>query len=167
METPPLDPPSPDEIRRTHLNHEASLQSVGSLYLLGAVVAVINSVAMILQPGPNGISLFTLASLLAVAALQCWVGLKLRKLDPTAKIPATVLAALGLFLFPIGTIINLYVLYLLHSGKGKTVFTPEYRAVINVTPQIKYNVSIIVWLFVGLLGLLFLIGFIGAFMHSR
>jgi hypothetical protein len=100
------------------------------------------------EPGNPGPSYLTAVFFLVFAAAEGWIGWHLRKLDPRAKIPATLLAILGLLAFPIGTLINIYVLYLLHSAKGKYVFSPEYRAVITATPQIRYKMSIIVWIFI-------------------
>lgn len=148
--------PDSEVIRKRFLNHEASIQAIGGLYLLGCVVLTGLGIAGLLgynrfEPGNPRPSYLTSALFLAFAAAEGWIGWHLRKLDPRAKIPATLMAILGLLAFPIGTLINAYVLYLLHSAKGKYVFSPEYRAVINTTPQIRYKMSIIVWIFIWLL----------------
>ena len=44
--------------------------------------------------------------------------------------------------FPIGTLINGYVLYLLLSQKGRTIFTDAYRRVVTETPHVKYRTPI-------------------------
>ena len=59
--------------------------------------------------------------------------------------------ALGLLSFPVGTIINGYILYLLFSKKGERVFSADYQAIVDATPHIKYKTSIIVWIFLVLL----------------
>ena len=61
------------------------------------------------------------------------------------------LSAIGLIGFPVGTLINAYVLYLLLSKKGRTIFTPAYLDVIAATPHVKYRTSIIVWIFLALI----------------
>lgn len=48
-----------------------------------------------------------------------------------------------------------YVLYLLRSRKGAVVFSPEYRAVIEKTPHVRYKQSRLVWGFVVLLVIVF------------
>ena len=84
-----------------------------------------------------------------------------------ARIPTGILSGIGLLAFPIGTLINAYVLYLIFSAKGKMVFSDEYRAVIEQTPHIKYRTSIIVWIVLGLLLLLIAFGIFGAFSFRR
>jgi hypothetical protein len=71
----------------------------------------------------------------------------------------TFFAFLGLIAFPIGTIINAYILYLLLSAKGKYVFSADYRAVITATPHIRYKMSFIVWGFIWLVIALLLLAF--------
>jgi succinate dehydrogenase/fumarate reductase cytochrome b subunit len=93
----------------------------------------------------------TTVFLIVFAFVYFQVGRWLRALNPKARIPATLLSVLGLFGFPVGTLIGLYVLYLLHSKKGVMVFSPEYRQVIEATPQIRYRTSLLAWLFLGLI----------------
>src|SRR4030095_8127226 len=93
---------------------------------------------------------------------QLWVGTGLRRLRRWARIPTGILSGIGLLGFPIGTIINGYILYLIFSQKGKVVFSDEYRAVIEQTPHIKYRTSIVVWIVLGLLLLLIAAGIIAA-----
>ncbi len=50
-----------------------------------------------------------------------------RKLAPWARITTIVLAAIGLLGFPVGTLINGYILYLMLSKKGKRIFEDDYR----------------------------------------
>jgi hypothetical protein len=71
-----------------------------------------------------------------------------------------VFGAIGLLGFPVGTLIAGYLLYLLWSEKGNVVFSPRYQRVMQATPHIKYKTSIIVWIFLGLLGLVVLVGII-------
>lgn len=163
MENPPIVASNPEEIRKANLTHEASVRSIGILYLLGAIFCIIAGIASIFTSGFSIESIVVGLMMIVLGAFQIWVGRKLRQLDPVAKVPATVLSAIGLLGFPLGTLINGYVLYLLHSAKGKVVFSPEYHAVIAATPHIKYKTSLLVWLFLGLLVLLALIGILFAF----
>lgn len=104
---------------------------------------------------------------LLLGAGQLWVGYGLRRLRKWARIPTGILSGLGLLAFPIGTLINAYILYLLFCQKGKMVFSDEYRAVIEQTPHIKYRTSIIVWIVLGLLLLLIAFAIFGAFVVRR
>lgn len=141
---------NPEAIRKRFLNHEASIQSIGSLYLLGCVILVVMGVAGLLGYREPDATMLMSAFFLVFGVAEGWIGWHLRKLDPRSKIGATVLAAIGLLAFPLGTLINAYVLYLLHSAKGKYVFSPEYRAVITDTPHIRYRISILIWIFLGI-----------------
>ena len=159
MQPPPVISASPEETRKAYLNHEASIQAIGSLYLLSAVIALIAGIASFFQDEHT--SALVGAVLVVLGLCQGWVGGKLRKLDPVAKGPATLLACLGLLAIPLGTIINAYFLYLLHSAKGKVVFSPEYRSVIAATPHIRYRMSIVVWILIGIVVLVLLLAIAG------
>ncbi len=146
--------PDAPEIRQQHISHEASLRSLGLLYYLGATGVVAASVMMLITGAPSGH--FAGKTALAVAlvlfgVLYLWIARGLRTLSPKVRIPAGILAGLGLLGFPAGTVINGYVLYLLFSKKGAMVFSEEYKQIIADTPDIKNRTSIIVWAFVALL----------------
>lgn len=154
MATPPPDTASAREIRLKHLTHEVSVQAIGALYVLGAVISLVSAIMAATEgQDPAGRVIVPLL-LLIFGAAQLWIGLRLRRLDASARIPATVLACIGLLAFPLGTLINAYVLYLLHSAKGRVVFGPDYEAVRAATPDIKYRMHWIVWV-----GLAVLVGF--------
>lgn len=147
-------------IRQKYLSHEASVQSVGSLYLLGSLVTLLAGgfLTYIVLSGSDPGSRDTGASLLLLGLgfAQGFLAVGLNKLNRWARITATLFAGLGLLAFPIGTLINGYILYLLLSAKGKMVFSDEYREVIRQTPDIKYRTSKVLWffllLFLGLIG---------------
>ena len=82
---------------------------------------------------------------------------------PWAKIPAAIIAAVGLLSFSIVTFISIYILHLIFSSKGQMVFSPEYKEIIRQTPHIKYKTSKIVWVLLGIVGLLLLAGLVGLF----
>lgn len=157
-----------EDIRNEHIKHEASVKSVGVLYLIGAAFAIFGGgTVMVLtlwarlrnSGGASewlNIELVALA-LLGIGGLQLVTGIALRRLKPWSRIVAGVFSGIGLLGFPVGTLINAYILYLLFSRKGGTVFSEDYQAVIAQTPHVKYRTSIVVWIFLGLL--LLLIGF--------
>lgn len=157
--------PSPgghaEEIRRAHLNTEAAIKSVGTLYCFGAFVLTLFCGAGLLNssPAPDSLSKPALGALIVLALAQGWVGLGLRKLASWARIPTIILSLLGLLAFPVGTLINLYILFKVAGKKGTMVFSQEYREVIAATPHIKRKTSIIVWVLLAIL-VLALIGII-------
>ena len=137
--------------RREFLKHEASVKSVGVLYYIGGVALTLLSVASIIAGFSAGPLSFLVGALLLVFGVgQFFVGYGLRRLKPWARIPTAILSGFGLLGFPIGTIINAYIMYLVLCAKGKMVFSEEYRDVIAQTPHIKYRTSILVWILLGL-----------------
>ena len=143
---PPLQPDSAESVRREHLSHEASVRSIGLLFYMAAAIILVAVAPLIFAghqttvPARIGASLL----LLAFVPLYVWIGMGLRRLDPRVRLGATLLAAIGLLSIPIGTLINGYILYLLHSARGKRVFSEEYRAVMAATPHIRYRTSRVV-----------------------
>ena len=149
--------PEAEAIRREHINHEASIKSVGILYYLGGVgVTMAGLVFLFGAPRQGGILLALLLVVLGVA--QLFAGWGVRSFQQWARIIGCVLSAIGLLGFPFGTLINGYILYLFLSKKGRTIFKPEYQDIIAKTPHVKYKTSILVWIFLALLIGLLLLG---------
>ena len=150
--TPPLPlADSPESVRRAHLTHEASIQGIGALYMLGCAVLLVAGITSIFGEGDITEKLILSCVLILIGCVQGWVGINLRKLNPKVKIAATLIACIGLLGFPLGTLINAYVLFLIHSAKGKVVFSPTYREIVAATPEIKYKTPMLVWVFLGIL----------------
>jgi hypothetical protein len=137
-----------EKVRQEHISHEASIKSVGFLYLLSSAIMVVSSVGLIAASTTvkSGEFLGTGVGFLVLAALLITVGIGLRKLKRWARIPAIIISVLGLFAIGFGTLINGYILYLLACKKGVMVFSEEYQHIIAETPHIKYRTSIIVWI---------------------
>ena len=95
-----------------------------------------------------------------LAVLMFFTARGLRRLQPWSRIPSGILSTIGLLGFPIGTLINGYILYLLFSRKGNVVFSPEYRDIIDRTPHIKYKTSLVVKVLAAVLLAVFLLGII-------
>ncbi|MBN1910868.1 MAG: hypothetical protein JW818_14075 [Pirellulales bacterium] len=176
-------------IRRENLNHEASVRSVGWLFYLGAVLLVFGLIAMISLidrvPLPMEFLLIMIAIYGVMAVASAFSGYGLRRLRPWARILTGILASLSVlgllinivqavnpdFRGPraagnpifilIGLLLNIYILYLLFSPKGSTVFSAEYKQIIDQTPHIRYRTSIIVWIVLGLLIFVILLGVVG------
>ncbi|WP_309397833.1 hypothetical protein [Cerasicoccus maritimus] len=153
-----------EEIRQTHIKHEASLKSIGILYLLGGVLMILGSLGMLVggfassggEMGPEGVGFMLGIAIfyLVMGTLMIFLAVGFRKLKRWVRIPSTIIAALGLLSFPIGTLINGYILYLIWSAKGKMVFSDEYKLIIEATPDIKYKTSPVVWVLLIILLLL-------------
>jgi hypothetical protein len=86
----------------------------------------------------------------------------LRRLKPGARTPAIVMSGLGLLAFPLGTLINGYILWLLLSRKGSFILSPAYGPIVEATPHIKYRTSVWVWILLGLIVALLVAGVIGS-----
>jgi len=153
-----------EDTRHKYLSHEASVKSIGVLYILGGIFGTLAGVAYLvmgvsvlvsqdqmggeLPPAAMGGIFIGLGILvLALSIGQVVVAVGFRKLAAWSRIPGAVIAAFGLLGFPIGTLISAYIMYLLLSQKGAMVFSPQYKEVMEQTPHIKYKTSIIVWIF--------------------
>lgn len=169
QEGKPLPVSNAEETRRKYLNHEASVKSIGALYYLTTAFMLWGGIDTVLHPitrTGRPMSLGVAVLFIVLAAVFGVAGTGLRRLQGWARIPTGILATLGLLAFPVGTIINVYVLYLIFSGKGSMVFSPEYREVMAATPHIKYKMSILVWVLLGLVLLLVAVG-LGAAMFGK
>ena len=94
----------------------------------------------------------------AIAFNGAYAGYLLRKLDPRAKGFATAQSGFMLFAFPMGTLLGIYSLYLIHSKRGLFILTEEYQGIRARTPHIKYRTSPLVLILLGLLIALVLAG---------
>jgi hypothetical protein len=151
-----------ESIRRAHISHEASIKSVGILYYLGGFITLMAALAVLLtaQDLPPIEVVVLLVVYLILGALGLVAGYGIRRLTAWGRIISAVFAVIGLIGVPIGTIINGYILWLIFSKKGQMVFSPEYKAIIEATPHVKYKTSLIVKVFLALLLLLILMGII-------
>ena len=171
-------------IRKSHLSHEANIQSFGCLYTLGGILGILGAIFYIglgifimaggenPQAGVNPMAAGIMTTLigvvfLAIAVAQLFAGRSMQTLNPSGKILAIIISAIGLLGFPCGTLISGYLLYLLVSAKGEMVFSSAYKEVMEATPHIRYRTSIIVWIFLFLLIGVILLGIIAAIFGSR
>ncbi len=156
FETPALQVTGAEEIRRAHIGHEASIKSVGVLYILGAIFTGLGTIAAFggmladkdLSGGESDIMVGPLAGVIfaAITIGYALTGSAIRKIKPWSRVVVGILSGLGLIAFPVGTLINGYILYLFFSKKGKMVFSPEYKDIITATPHVKYKTSKWVWI---------------------
>ncbi len=140
-------------IREEHISHEASVRSFGVLYYIGAAVLVVFGLTQIflLTQRPDDAYAAFAGLFLGLGLLYLWIGSGMRALRAKVRHVAGVFAAIGLLGFPLGTLINGYILYLSYSKKGQMVFSEEYQEIRQATPHIKYKTSMVVWLLLMLL----------------
>jgi hypothetical protein len=149
-----------EAIRREHIKHEASIRSIGVLDYLGGgalCFAAIGLILMGLSGKANATVPFAAAlgfTYLVLGVLGIFLGRGLRNLRAWARITSIVLAVIGLLGFPVGTLINGYILYLLLSKKGQRIFAADYPEIVAATPHIKYRTSMLVWGLLSLVALL-------------
>ncbi|QDV43379.1 hypothetical protein Enr13x_32350 [Stieleria neptunia] len=146
-----------EAFRRKYLSHEASIKSIGLLYIIPGVLMLLFFVVMagvaavsllVDGNGMQGMGLVEAALVVGLygglGSVQIYTGLGLRRFKIAARRLATVFSVIGLLIFPFGTLINGYILYLLQSQKGKVVFSEAYQDAIRRTSHIKYQTSLIV-----------------------
>lgn len=160
-----------EQLRRMYLKHEASIKSLGLLYMLpGVLLSMMGVVALVTLPfmllggnGNAGVGISTIAMFAygILGGLQLYTGWGLRRFRRIARGIAIVFSSIGLLMVPFGTLFNAYFLYLLLGEKGKMVFSDVYQDAIKQTPHIKYRTPIAVWILVGVLILFLVFGVVG------
>lgn len=162
-----------ERIRLAHVRHERQLKGIGSLYFLVAFFGMLGGIAMVVGAfgagvgevrGTDDFALGVGFAYIAIAALTAFLGLGFRRLRPWIRIPGGILSAIGLLAIPIGTLLNLYILYSMFGAKGQVVLSPSYDAIVAQTPHVKYRytlgdkiaTTIIVALVLGLFALIYL-----------
>ncbi|MEM6730605.1 MAG: hypothetical protein AAF658_03565 [Myxococcota bacterium] len=144
-------------IRKEHLSHEANLRAAGLLnYLSGGALGFISLFGLATLSGEATDTLLTFVLLGALSVLLLASAYMLRALRGQARVVSTLAWLPGLAGFPVGTLISLFVLYLLHSRKGRFVLSGEYRAIRDQTPEIEsrslLGIILLVLLLIGLAG---------------
>ena len=155
---------TPFEIRKEHIEHEASVRGIALLYYFSSFFFIILASALLLPwllagpvPGASLLgALIVVAFVIGLAALSAIEARGIRRLKRWSRAPATVVACIGLLGVPLGTLMNGYILYLLHSEKGKVIFSPEYQQVVLQTPEVRYKTPLVLWILLILLISLFL-----------
>ncbi len=127
-------------LRAGHLRHETSLRMFGLLYYIASGLLGVTAIACVVIKGSMVAGRFG-AMLAMVAAGHGLAGFHLRRFDARGRYSATLMAVLGLVALPVGTVLSAYVLYLIHSTQGRTILSPDYRAVIQATPEIRGRVT--------------------------
>ncbi len=185
VQGPIFDISDAEAIRKQHLNHEASIQGMGSMYILGGVLGSLLGLAygamgiVALSGGAGAIPSNSPAldparvvlvglggGVLTVAMAQFYAGWTMRRFDPKGKTVAIILTSIGLIVFPCGTLLSAYTLYLLLSAKGQFIYSPRYKEILAATPHIKYR-SIVAWVLLAVILLFVVLLFLDAFLGSQ
>jgi len=159
-------------VRSAHIAHEATLRSAGLLYFVAAIFLVLLA-AITLYRGTPAETTTTLsdpaaaALALAIAAALAVAGYGLREIKPWARVPVMSISTLGLFYFPVGTMICGYILYMVLNQKGQVIFSQEYQGIIEATPQIGYRTPLIAWVLLGLILLILFSASLGVMLSEQ
>ncbi len=163
-----------EEMRRTYFRHELAVWTVGGIVFVGggSIFVLAGALAPFSKSegAPVSNPAVEMAVRVAVSAMiagfgvaEIWIGLKLRKLDPRFRIPAAVIAGIGIaggITTCIGWIVPAYILWLLVSQKGKIVFSEKYARAIEMTPHIKPRMWIVLKILLILFGVLIVLGLV-------
>ncbi|MBL9185121.1 MAG: hypothetical protein JNN17_23440 [Verrucomicrobiaceae bacterium] len=154
---------SDEAIRREHLNTEATIKSVGTLYSFGALLLPLVGVVAFVKGGDSKDAAQMAGGIffVIVGIGQGFIAFGLCRLKGWVRIPTVILSCIGLLGFPVGTLINAYILVKVCGKQGKFVMTEEYHRIIAATPHIKRKTSIVVIILLVLL-ILILLGAIAA-----
>jgi hypothetical protein len=134
--------------RREHLNYEASVRSIGTMYYAGSVLWGLFGVYFLLVAmRGTEFTAWPLAVVSLVFGLASLVvAWGLRRLQRWAASAAVVLSALSLPVVPFGTVIGTYVLVVLRSAKGRRIFARDYASIVAATPHLEPGASRVVWI---------------------
>lgn len=143
-----VDGPPPEAVRRAHIKHEANIKAVGSLYAFFGVIMAFSLVTMGWQMVLGGYTKVDLVNglwLSLAASLALALGGGLQKLASWVRIPATIISGLlGILsvVTIVGPFMNGYVIWLLLAQKGRTVMSPGYQKIVELTPDMKHPSSV-------------------------
>jgi len=118
------------------------------------------SLPVIISYSTNSFPLMSGVALLLMGILFALVGYGVRTFKSWARNWSAILFGLGMAGVPIGTLLGIYVLYLMLSKKGHVVFSEDYQKIIAATPHIQCPVPIVMWLFFAVLMLVVVLAII-------
>jgi hypothetical protein len=161
-------PDDAEVIRRKYLSREANIQSLGVIFLIGAAIFGVTAIGFLFGFFEDFRSdilklVFVSSILLGIAVLHGWIGIGLRRLSRTVRIPAAVVCVPWMFSLGLPTIISIVGLIMLVGQKASYVFSPEYQQIRLATPQVKLKTSIVVWILLVILLVFIAALFAGSF----
>lgn len=148
-----------EKIRRQHIVHETAIKFIGVLFLLFGVLYIplfllfLLGMMMMHHSGwdnPYNVVLFV--SVFIILPLPFWAGYTMFQLKPGAKIPVILLGVLlslffpafEIYMIPVALFIGLYIVYMLLCKKGRYILSEDYTAIIEQTPHIEQDKTLII-----------------------
>lgn len=143
-----IDPFQQDDmrIRQQFIGCESNLRSIGGVLILGGLIlAIVFGIFSVIHFSNGDRTDFPLATLFGVLALlgivQLIVGIGVGRFRTRHRIGAIIFCVLWLLFFPFGTFVSGACLWYLVRPAAKYIFTPEYRDVIQRTPNLNFQTS--------------------------
>jgi hypothetical protein len=174
FETPPESNTEAESIRKEHINTEASVKAVGTLYYLVCLLLCV-SLYGILSNGGSGAMVDL--PLIAIIILLFFTARGIRRFKPWTRFMFGIVSGIavlfslcsgiyllsqrqtisgpGLLGMALGLLIHGSILRLAFGKKGRMVFSEFYKEIIAATPHVKYKTSKLVWILLGILVAIF------------
>jgi len=128
------------KIRKAHISVEESVKAMGGLYIITGIIIVIVAISVAFTMRDKTVSMIAVVAISIIVAVGCFItGRDMGRFILWTRIPTLVITTPVLLLFPVGTLIGAYVLYLIIGKKGRFVFTKAYQEIIAATPDVKYS----------------------------
>ena len=127
---------SDEELREEGLKHERRIRTAACVYWFVGGVLVLLALGSIINGKVPQFFIFAIFSVLVLLGARELFGFRKR-----AKLAAGCVSGFGLIVFPLGTLIHIYILYLAFCAKGRDVLGERYRGVIERTPHLKPGIS--------------------------
>ncbi|MBI4821867.1 MAG: hypothetical protein HY791_36750 [Deltaproteobacteria bacterium] len=147
--------------RESYLVHEVRIKVI-ALFQLLSITNVPSGILRIVSGLTSNDLSSTISGILTLAfgVVLVWSGLLLWRLERRGAMMASILSTLSLLVFPLGTVVGAYILWVFHSKKGRVVLSPEYQKVVELTPHLSSTRPAVIRVaaFLGFFGTLALIG---------
>ncbi|MGB0579480.1 MAG: hypothetical protein ACPGVU_07240, partial [Limisphaerales bacterium] len=131
--------------------HERRIRTAAVMYYFVGVLLSVLAIGSLVNGKPGVMVICLLFAVPVLFAAREVMGFRRR-----AKLAACCVSGFGLILLPLGSVLHLYVLYLVCNKGAKQVFTEHYREVIDRTPHLKPGIS---WIVAVLLCILHFVAF--------
>ena len=158
MSADPYRPPQTEQLQKTvpaaiqadrqaHIHTERDLATTGTIsFIFGGLTSLLTLLQVlestsayqnIFHVPPILAKLFVVMVMTLITALHIWIGIGLHRRQPAGRIPASLVSALWMLVFPLGTAVGGWTLWRLWSARGKRVYAPDYAAVVEATPAVS------------------------------
>lgn len=139
--------PDAEGIRRQHIQHEANVKSIATVYLFTGGICTVTCLVIVIHSRPAQHSSYLWFGLFATLSIvQFIISYGVSSLRRSARRPAIVLSAIITIAFPIGTMLGPYFIYLLTHSKSETVFSGNYQSVIARTKHVRQKTPLLAWI---------------------